>query len=73
VDGHVRLRVADTGLGIKRQTMPHIFEPFFTDGDAGRGAGLGLAIAHELAEQMQGELAVRSAPGNTAFTLVLPA
>ena len=44
------------GLGIKRQTMPHIFEPFFTSKDGARGAGLGLAIARELAEQMHGEL-----------------
>ena len=41
------------GLGIKRQTMPHIFEPFFTSNDGAQGAGLGLAIARELAERMQ--------------------
>ena len=42
--------------------MPHIFEPFFTSADGARGAGLGLAIARELAGQMRGELSVRSAP-----------
>jgi signal transduction histidine kinase len=71
-DGHVTLEVADTGLGIRNQTMPHIFEPFFTSADGARGAGLGLAIARELAEQMRGELSVRSAPGETTFKLTLP-
>ena len=53
--------------------MPHIFEPFYTSADGSRGAGLGLAIARELAERMEGELTVRSAPGRTAFRLTLPA
>ena len=72
-NGHVTLEVADSGLGIRHQTMPHIFEPFFTSADGARGAGLGLAIARELAEQMRGQLTVRSAPGQTAFKLTLPA
>jgi two-component system, OmpR family, sensor kinase len=72
-NGEVRLEVSDSGLGIKRQTMPHIFEPFFTSADGARGAGLGLAIARELAERMQGELSVRSVPGATTFRLTLPA
>jgi signal transduction histidine kinase len=71
-DGHVTLEVADTGLGIRHQTMPHIFEPFYTSADGSRGAGLGLAIARELAERMSGELSVRSAPGSTTFKLTLP-
>jgi two-component system, OmpR family, sensor kinase len=72
-DGHVTLEVADSGLGIRHQTMPHIFEPFFTSADGARGAGLGLAIARELAERMDGRLTVRSVPGETAFKLTLPA
>ena len=72
-DGHVTLEVADSGLGIRDQTMPHIFEPFYTSADGARGAGLGLAIARELAEQMRGELTVASRPGETAFKLTLPA
>jgi two-component system, OmpR family, sensor kinase len=72
-DGHVTLEVADSGLGIRNNTMPHIFEPFFTSADGARGAGLGLAIARELAERMHGELTVRSAPGRTEFKLSLPA
>jgi two-component system OmpR family sensor kinase len=72
-NGHVRLEVSDSGLGIRRQTMPHIFEPFFTSSDRAQGAGLGLAIARELAERMDGELSVRSVPGTTTFSLTLPA
>ncbi len=71
-NGHVRLEVSDRGLGIKRQNMPHIFEPFFTSNEEAQGAGLGLAIARELAERMDGRLSVRSAPGATTFSLVLP-
>jgi two-component system, OmpR family, sensor kinase len=71
-NGNVRLEVSDRGNGIKRQNMPHIFEPFFTSNDGAQGAGLGLAIARELAERMQGRLTVRSVPGATTFSLVLP-
>jgi two-component system OmpR family sensor kinase len=71
-NGHVRLEVSDRGLGIKRQNMPHIFEPFFTSNDEAQGAGLGLAIARELAERMHGDLSVRSVPGRTTFSLELP-
>jgi len=70
-NGEVRLAVTDTGLGIPRQTMPMIFEPFFTSDDT-QGAGLGLAIASELAERMSGRLVAESVPGSTTFALVLP-
>ncbi len=73
-NGEARLAVTDTGDGIRRKTLPHIFEPFFTASDDGaRGAGLGLAIAHELAEHMDGQLTATSRPGATTFTLTLPA
>ena len=70
-DGHVRMGVGDFGPGIGRGMLPHIFEPFVTTDDA-RGSGLGLAIAHELAERMDGDLAVESQPGRTTFILELP-
>jgi signal transduction histidine kinase len=63
--------VTDRGQGIKRKVMPHIFEPYFTSDDT-QGAGLGLAIAHELAERMDGDLQAESRPGHTTFTLRLP-
>jgi two-component system, OmpR family, sensor kinase len=48
-----------------------VFERFYT-GDAARGAGLGLAIAQELAERMNGRISLSSRPGRTTFTLELP-
>jgi signal transduction histidine kinase len=71
-NGRLRLAVRDNGLGIKRATLNRIFEPFYTSNDA-QGSGLGLTIARELAEQMDGRLAVDSAPGRTVFTFELPA
>ena len=38
-NGQVTLEVCDSGLGIRRQTMPYIFEPFFTSSDRAQGAG----------------------------------
>jgi two-component system OmpR family sensor kinase len=67
-----RLGVGDFGPGIHRTMLPRIFEPFVTTDDA-QGSGLGLAIAGELAERMNGRLAVDSQPGRTTFTLELPA
>jgi signal transduction histidine kinase len=68
----VRLGVGDFGPGIHRTMLPRIFEPFVTTDDA-QGSGLGLAIAGELADRMDGRLAVDSQPGRTTFTLELPA
>jgi two-component system OmpR family sensor kinase len=70
-NGSVRLAVRDDGEGIDTRSVRRIFEPFYTADDA-QGSGLGLAIASELAERMAGRLTVRSAPGDTVFTLELP-
>jgi signal transduction histidine kinase len=71
-NGAAGLTVADTGPGLPDETSTKVFERFYT-GDAARGAGLGLAIARELAERMDGRLRVHSADGATEFTLELPA
>lgn len=69
---HSRIAVTDFGEGIPRADLERAFEPFYTS-DGTRGAGLGLAIAHELIERMGGTLVVESAPGRTTFALELPA
>jgi two-component system, OmpR family, sensor kinase len=71
-NGAAELTVADTGPGLPAGARAKVFERFYT-GDAARGAGLGLAIARELAERMDGRLVLSSEGGSTAFTLELPA
>jgi signal transduction histidine kinase len=70
-NGTAGLTVTDRGPGLPEHSDRKVFERFYT-GDAARGAGLGLAIARELAERMHGQLRVRSAERGTAFTLELP-
>ncbi|MBI4496729.1 MAG: HAMP domain-containing protein [Chloroflexi bacterium] len=75
-NGEVRLRVADTGVGIAAEDLPHIFERFYR-GDRARqagGTGLGLAIAQWIAREHRGRITVESAPGRgSVFTVHLPA
>jgi signal transduction histidine kinase len=70
-DGMVRLSVTDAGPGIPEEALGRIFEPFYS-ADGTQGAGLGLAIARELAERLRGGLDVSSDSGATVFTLTLP-
>ena len=63
----LRVSVTDSGIGIPPQAQAHIFEPFAQgDGSTTRkygGTGLGLAIVKQLAEMMNGTVAVESTPG----------
>jgi signal transduction histidine kinase len=71
VDRRAELTVSDDGPGIPRRVHGRIFERFYTADSAG-GSGLGLAIARELAQRMQGRVAIASSKRFTAFTLDLP-
>ena len=53
--------------------MPHIFEPFFTSADGAAAPASASRSRASSPGQMHGELTVRSAPGQTAFKLSLPA
>jgi signal transduction histidine kinase len=70
----VRFRVEDTGVGIAPENIPHLFDRFWQAHETGRGgAGLGLVIAHGIAEGHGGRIEVESQPGRgSTFTLVLP-
>jgi two-component system, OmpR family, sensor kinase len=70
-NGAAEFTVADAGPGLPAGSRDKAFERFYT-GDAARGAGLGLAIARELAERMDGRLVLDDREGSTAFVLKLP-
>jgi signal transduction histidine kinase len=63
--------VGDTGSGIDPESLPHIFEPFFSTKP--EGSGIGLALVHRVIQDHGGDIEVRSEPGvGTTFTLQLP-
>lgn len=69
----VLVDVADTGPGVPDDLLPRIFDPYFTTKPVGRGAGLGLDVARRIVESHGGDLRVTSHPGDTHFTVRLPA
>jgi two-component system NtrC family sensor kinase len=73
-DGSISVQVADTGTGIPKQTLAHIYEPFYTTKKTGKGTGLGLFISKKLVESFSGTISVESTEGEgTCFTLTFPA
>ena len=69
----VLLRVADTGIGIAADVMEHMFEPFYTTKEPGRGTGLGLATVYGIVRQHRGLVRARSEEGKGAeFEVLIP-
>lgn len=67
----LKLWIADSGDGIDADSLPHIFEPFFSTKP--EGSGMGLALVHRVVQDHGGDIEVRSYPGaGTTFTLRLP-
>ncbi len=72
-----RLVIADTGIGMSKEYLPHLFEPYSREMRFGErqavGTGLGMPITQSIVTQMNGEIHVESAPGEgTTFTIILP-
>ena len=77
-DDVVRIRVKDTGVGVRALDIDRVFEPFVQidrhlTTDTQQGVGLGLSISRELARAMHGDLTLKSTEGmGSTFTLTLP-
>jgi C4-dicarboxylate-specific signal transduction histidine kinase len=70
--GQVTLSVRDRGPGIPDESLPHVFDPFFSTKGLGEGAGLGLSLSFDLARRHGGTLEAANRPGGGAvFTLWL--
>ena len=72
-DGHVVVDIIDKGSGISPRVRDHLFTPFFTTKDPGKGVGLGLFISDAIVRSHGGRINVKSEPrtGST-FTVILP-
>ncbi|QXE85664.1 PAS domain S-box protein [Geomonas nitrogeniifigens] len=73
--GHyILLAFSDDGCGMTEETLRHMYEPFFTTKESGRGTGLGLATVYGVIKHHGGCIDVKSRPGQgTRFAIYLPA
>jgi PAS domain S-box-containing protein len=70
---YARLTVEDTGPGMQKEILDHIFEPYFTTKKPGEGAGLGLAAVHGIVRSYNGAILARSTPGQgSTFQVYFP-
>ena len=71
---YVCVSVTDTGTGMSEDVQQHLFEPFYTTKEIGKGTGLGLAVTFGVIQQAGGHLEFSSSPGHgTTFEIYLPA
>lgn len=72
-NGYVQVEVSDNGMGIRKENLSKIFDPFYTTKDVGQGTGLGLTVTSGIIEKHRGQIFVRSqeSAGST-FTLRFP-
>lgn len=70
----VVVEIRDDGAGVPPDALPWLFQPFYTTKDVGRGTGLGLHLCRDVITQRHhGSIDVTSKPGDTRFTVRLPA
>jgi ligand-binding sensor domain-containing protein/signal transduction histidine kinase len=72
-DNHIEIIVKDNGNGVPEELKDKIFQPFFTTKPTGEGTGLGLSLSYEIVKAHNGELKLKTKPGEgSEFVVVLP-
>ncbi len=70
----VEVSIRDTGVGITKEHLPKIYDPFFTTKEGGQGTGLGLSVSYGIIQEHSGSISVKSSLGKgTDFIIKLPA
>lgn len=70
---YVQIAISDTGTGIPAEHLQHVFDPFYTTKEAGRGTGLGLSMVYGFARESRGQVTIYSEEGiGTTVRLYLP-
>jgi two-component system NtrC family sensor kinase len=72
-EDEVEVQIEDTGVGIPREKLTKIFEPFYTTKPPGRGTGLGLSVCYGIVAEHGGRITADSQPGRgSIFRVFLP-
>jgi len=67
------LKVSDTGVGIEKEVLKNIFDPYFTTKERGKGTGLGLSVVLGIVKTMKGDIRAESRTGKgSTFSVYLP-
>lgn len=73
VEKQVIIQIKDTGIGIEKENIQKVFDPFYTSKPVGKGTGLGLSVCYGIIKQFGGTLTITSEKGKgTVVTIVLP-
>jgi len=69
----LRINTIDNGIGIEKENLDHLFDPFYTTKEPGKGTGLGLSVSFMIVEGLGGEINVSSLPGEgSTISILLP-
>jgi PAS domain S-box-containing protein len=73
VGKQIKISIKDTGVGIPKENLSKVVDPFFTTKNTGEGTGLGLSITYSIIEEHQGRIELSSKIGQgTEFILIFP-
>lgn len=70
-NGYLQIDLSDTGEGIKPEALEHIFDPFYTTKEVGKGTRLGLSVSFGIIAKHHGSISVKSEIGKGATFTIL--